>query len=361
MPLNAHLQSSTTSTISSITTQHHTSENTTSINTTSVDIANTHSVPTASKPLEGKATANKATDIKSIERKALRIGIAINILMVLAGYSVFMITGLKAMFLDASFTVISVVSGIIAVILSRKSGRTSERFPRGMFALEPMYAIAKAMFTLSLLIFAVLDASSVAVEWLLYGEGEPIKAGPVLVYEIITVLMCAGLLALYKHYDARIRGASTMVQAEMNSTFIDGAISLGIGIAALAIVLLPQSAAFAWIHYTGDFWITLVIALCAIKEPVGVLKAAFIELVGGVHTDSDVQQLVEEYAVQHIPEQTEFEQVLVFKTGMNYRIDVQLRAVGTHLDVVHMLACKRTLEHELTRQLGLVDVDFAFD
>lgn len=359
MPLNAHLQSSTTSTTS--TTSSIETHNHTSINAPSVDIANTHRQPIASKSLEGKPTASNTTDIKSIERKALCIGIVINILMVLAGYAVFMITGLKAMFLDASFTVISVVSSIIAVILSRKSGRTSERFPRGMFALEPMYAIAKAMFTLSLLIFAVLDASSVAVEWLLYGEGEPIKAGPVLIYEIITVLMCAGLLVWYKHYDARIRGASTMVQAEVNSTFIDGAISLGIGIAALAIVLLPQSAAFAWIHYTGDFWITLVIALCAIKEPVGVLKAAFIELVGGVHTDSDVQQLVEAYALQHIPEQTEFEQVLVFKTGMNYRIDVQLRAVGAHLDVAHMLACKRALEHELTRQLGLVDVDFAFD
>ena len=51
---------------------------------------------------------------KQIERKALGVGIIINILMVVAGAIVFFMTGLKAMFLDTTFTVISVVSGLVA-------------------------------------------------------------------------------------------------------------------------------------------------------------------------------------------------------------------------------------------------------
>ena len=51
---------------------------------------------------------------KTIERKALIVGIVINILQVLAGMAVFFMTGLKAMFLDFSFTVISVLSGLVA-------------------------------------------------------------------------------------------------------------------------------------------------------------------------------------------------------------------------------------------------------
>ena len=95
---------------------------------------------------------------KQIERKALGVGIAVNILMVAAGVAVFLITGLKAMFLDTAFTFISVISGLVAAYLSSRTVRTTERFPNGMFALEPIYAICKAIFTLSLLLFSFLGA-----------------------------------------------------------------------------------------------------------------------------------------------------------------------------------------------------------
>ena len=52
---------------------------------------------------------------KLLERKALIVGIVINVLQVLAGMAVFFMTGLKAMFLDFSFTAISVLSGMVAV------------------------------------------------------------------------------------------------------------------------------------------------------------------------------------------------------------------------------------------------------
>lgn len=91
---------------------------------------------------------------KTIERKALIVGIVINILQVLAGMAVFFMTGLKAMFLDFSFTAISVLSGLVAAYLSSRTVRTTERFPNGMFVLEPIYAICKAMLTMSLLLFS---------------------------------------------------------------------------------------------------------------------------------------------------------------------------------------------------------------
>jgi len=56
---------------------------------------------------------------KLLERKALIVGIVINVLQVLAGMAVFFMTGLKAMFLDFSSTAISVLSGMVAVKLSQ--------------------------------------------------------------------------------------------------------------------------------------------------------------------------------------------------------------------------------------------------
>lgn len=67
---------------------------------------------------------------KTIERKALIVGIVINILQVLAGMAVFFMTGLKAMFLDFSFTAISVLSGLVAAYLSSRTVRTTELLPQ---------------------------------------------------------------------------------------------------------------------------------------------------------------------------------------------------------------------------------------
>ena len=88
------------------------------------------------------------------------------------------------MFLDASFTVISVISGGVAAYLSKKTVRVSDRFPNGMFALEPIYAICKSIFTICLLLFSFLDVAQIAIAYFVHGEGERLEFGPVIIYQI---------------------------------------------------------------------------------------------------------------------------------------------------------------------------------
>ncbi|OZG60988.1 cobalt transporter [Bifidobacterium lemurum] len=298
---------------------------------------------------------------KQIERKALTVGLVVNILMVAAGVIVFFITGLKAMFLDTAYTAISVGSGLVAIALSSHTVRTTERYPNGRFALEPIYAICKAVFTLTLLLFTLIDTAQMAYDYFAYGIGERTAFGPVVVYEAITVLSCLGLWLYYRRENHSIRGASTMLVAEEKSTFIDGAISLGIGAAAVLLVFLPDGTPLDFLHYTGDFFITLLIVLAVVKEPFGVLYGAYVELIGGVHEDDETYAFVEETAQRHLPDGTEYDRTLIFKTGMNYTIDVYLAGTGETIDVDNLVACKRALERELTRRLHIVDVDFVFD
>ena len=298
---------------------------------------------------------------KQIERKALGVGIIINILMVVAGAIVFFMTGLKAMFLDTTFTVISVVSGLVATYLSSRTVRTTERFPNGMFALEPIYAICKAIFTLSLLVFSFLDVAQVAWDYFVLGVGERASFGPVVIYQILTVATCFGLLVYYRRQNARIGDSSMMLRAEAQSTLVDGMISFGIGLAAVVLVLLPAGGPLDFLHYTGDFFITTVIVILAVKEPVEVLRDAFVELVGGVHDDDETNTFVEQAAQRHLPANTEYEKTMIFKTGMNYTVDVYLAGTGESIDVADLVECKRSLERELKRRLHIVDVDLVFD
>lgn len=298
---------------------------------------------------------------KQIERKALGVGIIINILMVVAGAIVFFMTGLKAMFLDTTFTVISVVSGLVATYLSSRTVRTTERFPNGMFALEPIYAICKAIFTLSLLVFSFLDVAQVAWDYFVLGVGERASFGPVVIYQILTVATCFGLLMYYRRQNARIGDSSMMLRAEAQSTLVDGMISFGIGLAAVVLVLLPAGGPLDFLHYTGDFFITTVIVILAVKEPVEVLRDAFVELVGGVHDDDETNTFVEQAAQRHLPANTEYEKTMIFKTGMNYTVDVYLASTGESIDVADLVECKRSLERELKHRLHIVDVDLVFD
>ncbi|NMM95186.1 cation transporter [Bifidobacterium oedipodis] len=302
---------------------------------------------------------------KRIERKALVVGLVVNILMVAAGTIVFFITGLKAMFLDTAYTTISVMSGLVAIVLSSHTVRVTERYPNGRFALEPIYAICKAVFTLSLLIFSLVDAAQVAYDYFVYGQGERTAFGPVVVYEVLTVLSCLGLWLYYRRKNHSIRGSSTMLVAEENSTLIDGAISAGIGVAAIVLVLLPDGTPFDFLHYTGDFFVTAMIVAAVIREPLSVLHDAYVELVGGVHEDDTTNAFVEEIAQRHLPRGTEYDRTLIFKTGMNYTVDVYLTGEGPGpggvIDLDDLLARKRALEAELKRKLHIVDVDFVFD
>ena len=298
---------------------------------------------------------------KQIERKALGVGIVINILMVIAGAIVFFMTGLKAMFLDTTFTVISVVSGLVATYLSSRTVRTTERFPNGMFALEPIYAICKAIFTLSLLVFSFLDVAQVAWDYFVLGVGERATFGPVVIYQILTVATCFGLLMYYRRQNARIGDSSMMLRAEAQSTLVDGMISFGIGVAAVVLVLLPAGGPLDFLHYTGDFFITTAIVILAVREPVEVLRDAFVELVGGVHDDDETNAFVEAAAQRHLPANTEYERTMIFKTGMNYTVDVYLAGTGESIDVTDLVECKRSLERELKRRLHIVDVDLVFD
>ena len=70
---------------------------------------------------------------------------------------------------------------------------------------------------------------------------------------------------------------------------------------------------------------------------------------------------MESAAQRHLPQNTDYEQVLVFKTGMNYTVDVYLSGIGQSIDVEDLVECKRDLEKELTKRLHIVDVDFVFD
>ncbi|MBM6699344.1 cation transporter [Bifidobacterium pullorum subsp. saeculare] len=298
---------------------------------------------------------------KRLEQRALTVGIVCNAVMGAAGMAVYFVTGLRAIFLDGVFTVIALVSGVVALAVSRRSARTTDRFPNGFFALEPLYALVKAVFTLALLLFSAIGATRSAWEYWRHGTGEPLEFGPVVWYELAMVAICVGLVWFYHHENARIHRASTMLAAEARTTLVDGVVSGGIGIAALALTFVPLDSPVGWLNYTGDFFITVALVAISLREPVGVLRDALVELVGGRVIDEATNDRIAMVVRRHLPGGTTLDHIHVFKKGMSHTVDVYLACRDDMVSVTHLVSSKQAMERVLAERLPIVDVNLVFD
>lgn len=298
---------------------------------------------------------------KQVERAALRVGIIANAFMGTAGMVVFFMTGLEALFLDAAFTIVALISGIVAIVISKQSMKTTDRFPNGMFALEPLYAVAKALLTMALLLFSTMTVTREAAVYLATGDGDPITVGPVVYYELLMVAICLGMVLYYRRRNRSIGNVSTILDAESRTTLVDGILSAGIGIVALVILFIPIDSPLGFMHYLGDFFITIALVAYSVKEPIAVLRNGLVELIGGVVVDDETIGFAQGVACTHIPGGTTFDHLHVFKQGMSHTVDIYLRCENDTIDVSHLDECKRSTEQALAGRLHIVDVNYIFD
>lgn len=299
---------------------------------------------------------------KKYEQRALIVGIISNILMGGAGAWIYHITRIEALFLDAYFTLLAVLSGIIATIISRKSKNTSKSFPHGYFFLEPLYAILKSLLTLALLVYATVSATAKAMDYFLYGKGEIMNYGPVIPYEIVMVILCVALSIFYWKQNKKINNNSTMLTAESKATLIDGIMSGGIGIGILIISLISGGGngenPFSFLLYTGDFFITIILVLFSIKEPIKIIKMAFIELAHGIVTKDEIKEPIEEVIKTHLPKDMGLNCCHIHKTGMSFTISVHLDILSDTINKEELLEKIECIKEELSREYENVSVNF---
>lgn len=301
---------------------------------------------------------------KQYEQRALVVGILFNVFMGGAGVWVYHITKIEALFLDAYFTLLAVLSGVVAIIISKKSKNTSQSFPDGYFFLEPLYAVLKSLLTLGLLIYATVSVTAKAMDYFLHGIGERMNYGPIIPYEIVMVILCIALSCFYWKQNKRINNASIMLAAEARSTLIDGIMSGGIGIGVLIISFISGGSngetPFSFLLYTGDFFITILLVVFSIKEPIKILIEAFIELANGIVTKDEIKTPIENVVKQHLPKDMELKNCYIHKVGMNFKVSVHLDSSS---DMIHKggflekIAC---IEEELSQEYENIRVSFVF-
>ena len=261
---------------------------------------------------------------KAVEIQSFKVSTAVNCFMGIAGLVVYFMTGLNALLLDGVFSLIAFVSSLVGYFISQYSHKKTKSFPYGLYFLEPLYAVFKSIATLTLLLVTLVDTSKTALHYWLTGNGELMETGPVIPYTILMVIICFSLSYYNRRQNARIGNLSTMIAAESKGNFVDGVISAGVGIAIFMLYFVDVAGPLSFLHYTGDFFITVVLVLISYREPINALVYSFKELAQSQNQDESLQRQVQEIVADHLADPENDLTVMIFKQGMHLIIRLHL-------------------------------------
>ena len=271
-----------------------------------------------------KPSSKKETVLKKVEKKALVVSTVINLVMGLAGLIVFFVTDMQALFLDGFFSLIAGLSTILAVIFSKISKKKNSSYPTGMYFLEPFYGVVKSILIFILLTVSIVESSISAINYFQHGIGNTINIPIVLPYTLVMLIMSFGLLIFNKKQNQKISNTSTMLTAETKSNFVDSLISCGICFLIFILLFVSKSSKLAFLHYTGDFFITLLLVAVSIKEPINLLILSIREISGATVKDKEIRKKVRKIISKAIKEEDLDNKFEVYKIGMHIRVVILL-------------------------------------
>ena len=262
-------------------------------------------------------------DQKRIEKRALIFTTFMNFLLTCAGLWVWLTTDIQALFLDFFFSFIALVSTLSATAISKISSRKTKSFPDGLHFLEPLYSVFKTLLIVTLLVFSVVKTSVTAYQYFKFGIGEPLNLTPVLPYTVTMFVLCTTIGINNTIQNKRINNVSTMLQTEAKMNFIDGLQSLVIGIATFLLLLTDVNGKFGFLYYTGDFFVTAILVVITIKQPIGEIYNAFKEIAGGVTHDREICGFINDAVAKEL---SFFDyETYIYKKGMFIKVEINIK------------------------------------
>lgn len=142
--------------------------------------------------------------------------------------------------------------------------------------------------------------------------------------------------------------------------YIDGLISAGVGVAIIALSLVDIQGPLGFLHYTGDFFITLILVMISLKEPISVLANSFKEFARSTIQGNHIHDKVLEIFHQVLNSQADKLDILVFKQGMYIKVKIYILTPEDAQLIENLATKKASLSTCWSRNLTTAASNFHF-
>jgi predicted Co/Zn/Cd cation transporter (cation efflux family) len=221
-----------------------------------------------------------ATETAEIEKRALNVAKWANLFMAIAGVTAAIASRSDALLVDGLYSGINFVSAIIAARVAERVNRPPDRSrPWGYSFEETIYVTFRSLTLIGILLFAFSASGGKVITYLTGGSVPELVFGPIAVYSVAMVLICASLAFYHRHAFSRSGKKSSILSTESKAATIDGAISAGSGVALLSLPLLDKTV-LAPIVPVGDAIVVLFVVMIIIWQPLSLFRDAITELSG---------------------------------------------------------------------------------
>ena len=295
-----------------------------------------------------------------VETSALKIGVVVNLIMAVAGWVAFSVTGSEALLLDGNFSFISSVTTVGAIIIIHKKHKRTTVFPYGRYFYESFFTLSKGILILGLIIAAVFQN---AIKILAYLKGETLnrlETGPIIIYMVLMVFLCFGLAFLYQFKNKKINFKSSILSVEAKALKIDGFMTIAVGIALVLTTFVPETSKLSFLLYIGDAIIVLLMALLLFKMPFQVIKEGFIELGGGSIQNQAAIKQIEEVILQFLPPDLSMNSCFITKTGSSHLVLIYANSSAPSIAVESLTTFRKLIHENIDEDFPNSEVEIVF-
>lgn len=301
-----------------------------------------------------------ATNTEQVESSALKVGVFINVLMAVAGWVTYSITGSEALLLDGNFSFISALTIIGAIIIIQKKHKRTSTFPYGRYFFESLFTVSKGILILGLTIAALFQNIIKIIEFLEGKSLERLQTGPILIYMTLMLFLCFGTALFYELKNKKINYQSSILRVEGKASKIDGYMTIAVGVALILSTIVPESSRFSFLLYIGDAIIVILMCLFLLRIPMEVIREGFIELGGGTVQDKDAIKQIEHVIYSLLPDPLEIIKYHLSKTGSSHLLLIYAKSRTSEINVAAVDKYRNEIQEQVEANFPNSEIEIVF-
>ncbi len=197
-----------------------------------------------------------------VEKKILKIGIVINLIMALAGFLIYYLTQAQILSFDGVYSLANALGATIAIKII--SSANKEKY-------ENLYNIILNLLLLIFTIYSIIIAFISINDYHNGMLGEVISGKSVLIYVIIMVIMCLSLAIIYYLGYRKSNKQSIILATNSRLALLDALFSAIIGIVLIFFNEINPDSTYIFLKYIGDDILMMIVGIIYVPPTIKII------------------------------------------------------------------------------------------